>query len=158
MSLLLFLSTVWALISPCPGLFYRVVICLALFPIIMEWLWSRLLVQCVFLLSTVGLILDRCFAPFIWVGTMSSLAAIGSHLWMRDSMGLGFFGLRSQTLRSLVLVILGILMLEVCMFIWFIYICLNGLEWSSEDYVSIFANYPSWLFYCYLSGFIFRVS
>ncbi|KAG2151882.1 hypothetical protein BD769DRAFT_8822 [Suillus cothurnatus] len=47
MFLLLFISTVRALIPPYPCLFYTVVLmCLALFPIIMEWLWSRLVRNC----------------------------------------------------------------------------------------------------------------
>ncbi|KAG1883818.1 hypothetical protein F4604DRAFT_1736666, partial [Suillus subluteus] len=76
--LLLSMLMVQILTPPCPCLFCIIVMCRVLFVITMAWLWNRVLVRCVFLLSTVGIILCRHFAPSICKGATSSLVVIGS--------------------------------------------------------------------------------
>ncbi|KAG2030246.1 hypothetical protein BDR03DRAFT_974794 [Suillus americanus] len=65
MFLLLFVLMVRVLTPPCPCLFCIILMCRVLFVITMAWPRNRVLDRCVFLLSTVGIILGRFFAPSI---------------------------------------------------------------------------------------------
>ncbi|KAG1862626.1 hypothetical protein F4604DRAFT_1785857 [Suillus subluteus] len=69
MFLLLSVLMVRVLTLLCPCLFCIIVMCRVLFVIMMAWLWNRVLVRCVFLLSTVGIILGRHFTPLIVIGS-----------------------------------------------------------------------------------------